>query len=82
MWWNPLPSTFIIVDFWTSFFARGEEIGFKFLRSLPKIGFMEKLALDGQPLRLEEIDQVALAGRGVAVKPECAKTGWREPRPD
>ena len=35
----------------------------------PKIATMDKLLLDGQPLTLEEIDEVALAGRTVEVAP-------------
>ena len=46
----------------------------------PKIGIMEKLILDGQSLRLEEIEAVALAGLRGCGCAGGAKTCGREPR--
>jgi len=52
---------------------KGWDSGFKLQLAKPKIGYMEKLVLDGQPLTLDEIDEVALAGTAVEVAPEALR---------
>jgi histidine ammonia-lyase len=52
---------------------KGWDSGFKLQLSKPKIGNMEKLVLDGQPLTLDEIDEVALAGTPVEVAPDALR---------
>ena len=51
----------------------GEDFGFKSPLFVPKIGSMENLALNGQPLTLEEIDGVAHAEMRVEVAPEALR---------
>ena len=51
----------------------GDQVGFILMRLVVNIGVMEKLALNGQALTLEEIEAISLAGRAVAVAPDALR---------